>query len=155
MSISFDEIFLLVSRYLSLWPWPSLELAIIGSILCFTNTSCFFLYTKYVQLFSNPLLSKVYCTLYIDLKWVLLLTSYLISSEPLCIGMSTHQWQTTQQMQINARRSGLVMKYSNPSRIPSTACRSDKLACNLYTHNRHKVKSNEGVRSIIEHTWWF
>ena len=32
MSISCDKIFLLVSRYLSLWPWPSLELAIIGGI---------------------------------------------------------------------------------------------------------------------------
>ena len=32
MSISCDKIFLLVSRYSSLWPWPSLELAIIGGI---------------------------------------------------------------------------------------------------------------------------
>ena len=39
MSISRDKIFLLVSRYLSLWPWPHLELAIIGPF-CFTNTSC-------------------------------------------------------------------------------------------------------------------
>ena len=37
MSISCDKIFLLVSRYLSLWPWPFLELAIIGMHLCFTN----------------------------------------------------------------------------------------------------------------------
>ena len=32
MSISCDKIFLLVSSYLSLWPWPSLELAIIWGI---------------------------------------------------------------------------------------------------------------------------
>ena len=37
MSISCDKIYLLVSRYLSLWPWPSLELAIIGSI-CVSQT---------------------------------------------------------------------------------------------------------------------
>ena len=32
MSISCDNIFLLVSRYLFLWPWSSIELAIIGGI---------------------------------------------------------------------------------------------------------------------------
>ena len=37
MSISCDKIFLLVSKYLSLWPWPSLELAIIGDI-CISQT---------------------------------------------------------------------------------------------------------------------
>ena len=31
--ISCDKIFLLVSKYLSLWSWPSLELAIIGGIV--------------------------------------------------------------------------------------------------------------------------
>ena len=37
MSISCDMIVLLVSRYLSLWTWPSLELAIIGGI-CVSQT---------------------------------------------------------------------------------------------------------------------
>ena len=40
MSISCDKIFLLVSRYLSLWPRPSSELAIIGGIcvsVCFVQ----------------------------------------------------------------------------------------------------------------------
>ena len=37
MSISCDKIFLLASRYLSLWPWPSLELAIIRGI-CISQT---------------------------------------------------------------------------------------------------------------------
>ena len=32
MSISCDKIYVLISSYLSLWPWPSLELAITGSI---------------------------------------------------------------------------------------------------------------------------
>ena len=41
MSVSCDKIFLLVFRYLSLWPWPSLELATIGGI-CVSRTSCFF-----------------------------------------------------------------------------------------------------------------
>ena len=40
MSISCDKIFLLVSRYLFLWPWPSLELAIIRGIwgICVSQT---------------------------------------------------------------------------------------------------------------------
>ena len=37
MSISCDKILLLVSKYLSLWPWASLELAIIGGI-CVSQT---------------------------------------------------------------------------------------------------------------------
>ena len=37
MSISCDKIFLLVSRYLFLWPWPSLELAIIGGICVYKH----------------------------------------------------------------------------------------------------------------------
>ena len=37
MGIFCDEIFLLVSSYLSLWPWPSLELAIIG-VICVSQT---------------------------------------------------------------------------------------------------------------------
>ena len=37
MSISYNKIFLLVSRYLSLWLWPSLELAILGGI-CVSQT---------------------------------------------------------------------------------------------------------------------
>ena len=41
VSISCDKIFLLVSRYLSLWPWPSLELAIIGGI-CVSQTHLVF-----------------------------------------------------------------------------------------------------------------
>ena len=37
MIISCDKVFLLVSRYSSLWPWPSLELALIGGI-CVSQT---------------------------------------------------------------------------------------------------------------------
>ena len=37
MVISCDKIFLLVSKYLSLWAWPSLKLAIIGGI-CVSQT---------------------------------------------------------------------------------------------------------------------
>ena len=37
--IANDKIFRLVSKYISLWSWPSLELASIG-VLCFINTSC-------------------------------------------------------------------------------------------------------------------
>ena len=42
MSISCDKIFLLVSRYLSLWPWPSLELAFIRGI-CVSQTHVVFI----------------------------------------------------------------------------------------------------------------
>ena len=42
MSISCDKIFLLVSRYLSLWHWPSLELVIIGGI-CVSQTHLVFI----------------------------------------------------------------------------------------------------------------
>ena len=41
MSISCNKIFLLVSRFLSLWPWPSLELAIIEGI-CVAQTDLVF-----------------------------------------------------------------------------------------------------------------
>ena len=37
MIISCDKVFLLASKYLSLWPWPSLNLAMIGSI-CVSQT---------------------------------------------------------------------------------------------------------------------
>ena len=47
-----DKIFLLVSRYLSLWPWPSfghLWNRPLSGYLCFTNKSCSFCFRKFCQ----------------------------------------------------------------------------------------------------------
>ena len=53
MSISGDKIFLLVSRYLSLWPWPSLELAIIGAFVFHKHILLFFFQELEVLLMQN------------------------------------------------------------------------------------------------------
>ena len=61
MSISCDKIFLLVSRYLSLWTWPSLELAIIGGI-CVSQTHIFFI--RKVQLTTIELVFREHNTMH-------------------------------------------------------------------------------------------
>ena len=50
LSISCDKFFVLVSRYLSLWPWPSLGLATIEGI-CVSQTHLVILYWCSFQLF--------------------------------------------------------------------------------------------------------
>ena len=61
MVISCDKIFLLVSKYLSLWSWPSLELAIIGGIVFHKHILLVqLIYTILHHLFLGQLKSNIY-----------------------------------------------------------------------------------------------
>ena len=60
MSISCDKIFLLLSKYLSLWPRPSMELAIIGGI-CVSQTHLVFYYVSLYQFFLVDFLLFSFC----------------------------------------------------------------------------------------------
>lgn len=51
---------------------------------------------------------------------------------------------TTLEIRINARRSGLVMKYLKQQPIPGPACRENKLAGDLYIPwNNHETHPGE------------
>ena len=93
MSISCDKIFLLVSRYLSLWPWPSLEFAIIGDI-CVSQTPlfwyninvllhlcCYFKITlfKTVELYTNVIKRYLHCWFIREGRWRMRISIYIVA----------------------------------------------------------------------------